>query len=264
MIRTNRRTGRRPKAAPAVEALEGRALLSVAVLGVRPAAAIVANQDDGSGRDAILSALRGGPGSEFVTLIRRQVPNFRRVIAEFASGARTEISVRGAAAKVPQFRPGYTGPRIDQLNPTVAGAVQLNRRRLELGAIVRGPIDLPTSSTYVWGINRGGAAPIGPFEGLPDIRFDAVVAVTRDATGITGSVRDLNTGTVTPLQPSDIRIQGPTIRVLLNPALLPSTGPPLRSFRFAFWTQSGPGGLETIGGFVPSTASIPIGSLGRS
>lgn len=257
---------RRPRAhrlRPVLESLEGRVVLSHAA----PPAGMVAariNLADGSGAPAILAALNGGAGSEFVTLIRRGVPNVNAVLRQFVLGTRTELQVKGFAVKTPHFQPQYAGPKLDQFNPTAAGAVLLKDGRLELGAILRGPIDRPEPVTYSWGMDRGSGAADPEGLGVPGARYDAVVRVTRSGQDLGASITDLKTGAVTPLASSAVQIQGPTIRVFLtNPAgLLPSTGKPLAKYSFFFSTRSGPGGPATVGGFVPSTHSIPIGVLG--
>src|SRR5689334_23049246 len=109
---------------PVVEPLEGRLALSHAAPMV-PTVAAKINLSDGSGASAILSALHGGAGSEFVTLLRRGVPNVNAMIRAFALGRRSEVDVKGFAVKTPHFQPQYTGPHLDQFNPTAAGAVLL-------------------------------------------------------------------------------------------------------------------------------------------
>jgi hypothetical protein len=256
-----------------VEALESRQVLSHAPsaagllashLRLAGMAALQTNTADGSGASAILNALRGGAGSEFTTLIRRGVPNLNSVIRQFALGRRSEISVKGFAVKLPHFQPAYNGPQLDQFNPTAAGAVILKDGRLELGAIMRGPIDLPIATTYSWGIDRGGAPADPQGYGMPGLRYNSTVSITRDGSTLMASIKDLNTGAVTALDPSSVKIQGPTIRVYLNnpSSLLPSTGAPITKYNFAFWTSSGDHGISSIGGFVPGTQSIQVGNLG--
>ncbi len=248
----------------AVEPLEGR-YLQAALTPVLHRVAIAGNQSDGSGAQAILAALNGGAGREFVTLIRRGFPNVGALVRQFVLGQRTSASVNGFSVKIPKLQPLYTGPQLDQFNPTAAGAVLLKDGRLELAAIMRGPIDLPVATTYVWGIDRGARVSDPEGFGLPGLRYDATVSVTRVGSSVTAAVTDRTTGAITTLDPSVVKIEGPTIRVFLaNPStLLPSTGKPLSRYQFAFWTRSGAGGIADVGGFIPSTTSIPIGVLGR-
>ena len=236
---------------PIIEPLEGRLVLSHAPTG--------------AGAGAILGALAGGAGSEFVTLIRREVPNPSAVLGQFATGRRTEIDIKGFSAKLPGFLPTFQGPHLDQFDPTAAGALILGDGRLELAAILRGPIHLPVATTFNWGIDRGAGTSDPQGLGLPSLRYDAVVSVTRSDTAVGASVTDLRTGVTTPIDAGSVSIQGPTIRVFLaNPtASLPSTGQPTSSYRFAFWTSDGSGGPASVGGIVPGSGTLQVGSLAR-
>lgn len=256
---------------PTVDPLEGRTLLSglpaspprsavaAAVFGIK-----VPRSADGDGTAAILSAFRGGPGSEFVRLIRPQVSNPAAILRQFQSGQIREFAVRGAIFQKARFLDGYTGPRFDQHKIVAAGAVVLSDRRMELGAIVDGPIDAATTSVYTFGFDRGGADS-APIAGLPTTRVDALVTVVRDASGrLTGTIRDLKTGSVTPLASRAMRVTGPTLRVRIDPKSLPSTGATLSRYRFAFATASAvDGGAETLAAAAPSTGTIAVGDLRR-
>lgn len=250
--------------------MEGRTLLSAGVLASPKAAAVVALQiptgQATPGEVAqVLAAIRKGAGAEFITLLRREVKNIQSVIAGFSLGLINEYRVPGIVLKVPKFQEQYTGIRLDQLSATAAGAVLAARNRLVLGAIMRGPIDDPTPSTYVFGFDRsGGLLTSSPFPNRPNIRYDATVTVTVAGGSISGSVTDLNSGAVTPLSSRAIQIRGATLRVVLNPNLLPSTGAKLNAYRFAFWSRSAAeGGIETVASFAPEEQSIPIGTLVR-
>ena len=248
-----------------VEPLEGRVLLAQVL--PRPASVHVAgNTSDGSGYPAILAAINGGVGSEFVTLIRRGVPNLGLVIRQFLSGQRDSLTVKGFAAGPAKFQPLFQGARFDQFKPVAVGAALLRDGRLELAAIVDGPIDYPLATTFVWGINRGTATNDPEGFGQANLRYDAIVSVTRaaDAT-VTASVKDLKTGTVTPINASAVTIEGATIRVFLQKPseILPSTGKSIAQYKVAFWTRTGPGGIETVGAFMPPSGSILVGILGK-
>ena len=142
------RRRRAPRLVPGVEAMEGRALLSglgPALPGPRAAVAALRLGDLGgtvvapdAGRAAILNALRGGAGSEFVTLIRRQVRNLNAVLAGFIAGTRNEFAIKGFAVKTPKFQELYTGPRLDQLSATAAGAVLLGPSGLATPVLLHG------------------------------------------------------------------------------------------------------------------------------
>lgn len=264
MTPTRRREALRYR--PRLDGLEGRALLSGMVPTVTPhrVAAIraAANTSDGSGAAAILSALRGGPGNEFVRIVRPQVPNLGAVLLKFQLGLIQEYAVRGAVFRTPKLLESFTGPKFDQLSAIAAGAVIRSKRRLELGALMRGPIDAATPSVYVFGIDRGGAT-TAPIPGLPNHRFNATVTIVRDPNGtLTGSVQDLNTGATTPIARSNIFVQGPALRVYVDPRALPSTGAALARYRFAFVARdSTSGGAETVASVAPTGGTILVGDL---
>lgn len=250
---------RRRFAPPCVELLEGRVVPSTMAVAPKPVVAIKLNLADGTGLEAVLAALRGGPGSEFLKVVRRQV-NVNKTILQFGIGTRTELVVKGVVIKTPKFAASYTGPKLDQFNPTAAGVLLLPKDRIELGAIMRGPIDRPEPVTYVWGLNRGGGTARNDGFGPSGVAYDAYVSVTRANGAITASVTDLKTGAVTPLDPSVVKIQGPTIRVFLPKAstLLPSNGLAIAKYKFSFWTRSGPNGLADLAGFLPNSGSAPV------
>src|SRR4051812_39246644 len=102
---------------PVVEPLEGRVVLSHAPALRATVAEKAINLADGSGAGAILAALNGGAGSEFVTLIRKQVRNVNGTILQFAAGRRSELDVKGFAVKTPHLTDTYKGPHLDQFNP---------------------------------------------------------------------------------------------------------------------------------------------------
>ena len=247
-----------------VEPLEGRIAMSHAAIAP-PRVALLANSSDGSGQAAFLAAMRGGPGSEFITLIRKQVRNVTGLAVGFGSGLIQSINLKGFVAKQPYLLETYTGPHLDQFNPMAAGALYLSNGRLELGAIMRGPIDRAEKVTYVWGLNRGGGTPDSTGFGPTGVPYDAYVSVTRENGVITASLTDLKTGVVTPIDSSSVRINGPTIRVFLkNPkTLLPSTGLPITKYQFAFWTRGGDSsGQSGLASFLPSNGTAQVGNLG--
>ncbi len=148
----------------AFEHLEGRALLShaagVFAAPVRVTALVNhherAIRTNPAGVAAIVSALGGGPGSEFVSLIRREVHNLSSVISGFESGRITQYTIAGLAAKIPNWQPAYAGSPYDRMALTLAGAILLKGSSLELGAITRGPFAEDNATTTVaFAINRG-------------------------------------------------------------------------------------------------------------
>jgi hypothetical protein len=256
------------------EPLEGRALMSgtrihfprisgAALLSRFNPAQITAAA---SGETAILSAISGRAGHEFVSLIRKQLsfPRILAIEAGFASGAISEYRLAGAVVKLTNLQSDYKGPAHDPLSLTVGGAVLLKRKTIELGAIVRGPFTTYPGTTYiVFGIDRGAGARLGPaFASRPRIEPDALVTVTVGPYGRSNSatITDLTTGATQPLDPARIQVAGPVVRLLVPTSELPSEGLPVNKYRFAVWTRIQLiGGIENVGSFAPENTMIPIG-----
>ena len=194
-------------------------------------------------------------------MIEKQVPISRvlTLVGQFASGARTEVALNGIAFRVATILSTYTGAHYDYQAVVAAGAVVLPKHVLELGAILRGPNRSLAPAYYVFGIDRGSGASLGPrFPELPGITPDALVTITADTndTNPTGTITDLRTGAVSTISPSEIQFDGSTLRVFVNPAQLPSTGFPLSKYRFDFWVQSQPGNnFATVGSILPDNES---------
>jgi len=256
----------------AVEPLEGRALLShtaAAFPAPMRAMAIVnhperAIRTDPAGVAAILSALNGGPGSEFVSLIRHEVRNLSSVIGGFESGRITQYTIAGLVAKIPNWQPAYTGSPYDRMALTLAGAILIKGNTLELGAITRGPFaEDNATTTVVFAINRGAGSSLGPyFAARPSITPDALVTITVGPYGRTysGTVTDLTTGASQTISSQNILVAGPVVRVYLSTSLLPSKGFSIAHDRFAAWTALAPNrGIASVGSFAPENAMIPIG-----
>ena len=201
------RPKRQRRATPTVESLEGRALLSgpghALPALARPAIASrihTAIRVDPGGYAAILSALNGGLGSEWVKLIRAQVHNLSAVIGGFVSGKFTSYSIPGLTVKTPNVQPQFAGQPYDQLLANVAGASVFKGNVLELGAIMRGPFHDPATSYYVFALNRGAGANLGPtFASKPGITPDTLVTLTVGPYGssASGTITDLTNGSIT-------------------------------------------------------------------
>jgi hypothetical protein len=259
------------KLRPTVESLEGRALLSGAAhpLPRVAHAAMISHvhssgiRSNSAGLAAVMNAILGGMGSEFIKLIQREVRNVGAVLSGFMSGTLRQYSIPGLTVKTPTVQPQFAGQPYDQLLPTAAGAVVLKGNVVELGAIMRGPFRDPNTSYYVFALNRGAGSNLGPtFSARPGITPDALVTITVGPYGssATGTISDLANHTTQPIGPSNIKIIGPTIRVFLNTSQFPSTGLPLPKYRFAFWTQTQLGGdITTVADFAPESSMIPIG-----
>jgi hypothetical protein len=220
-------------------------------------------QTDPAGIAAIMAALNGGMGHEWITLIRSHVHNLGSVVGGFISGHLSAYSIPGLTARTPGVLPSFTGQPFDQLLPTVVGATVFRHNVLELGAIMRGPFHDPAPSYYVFAFNRGAGTNLGPtFSAVPGITPDALVTITVGPYGssASGTISDLTTGATQAIPGSSIKIQGPVLRVFLNASQLPSTGWPVQKYRFAFWTQTQPGNdITTVPSFAPNGSMIPIG-----
>lgn len=262
----------RKSSRPAVESLEGRALLSglKPFVSGGPRSALIGQAHpsiatDPAGIAAIMSALNGGMGKEWVSLIRAGVKNPLAVITGFLTGKYTAYSISGLTARTPGVQPAFGGQPYDQLLPTVAGAAVFKGNVLELGAIMRGPFHNPEPSYYVFAFNRGAGSGLpATFASRPGITPDAVVTLTVAPYGssATGTITDLTTQTTQDIPSSSIKIQGPVVRVFLKTTQLPSRGWTLQKYRFAFWTQTQPGNdLTTVASFAPDSSMIPIGVL---
>jgi hypothetical protein len=264
--RTRRMTTHRP----ACETLEGRELPSGLTVPASVESALIqgvaqhAIKTVPGGVAAIQSALGGGPGSEFARLVLSEVKNPSALLSQFESGASTAASIRGAAARNATILGSFTGAHYDYLAAVAAGAIVVSPSTLELGAILRGPNRSTAPAYFVFGIDRGAGAGLGPlFPARPGITPDALVTITAapNNTSVSAAVTDLTTGAVTPLAPSAIQAKGSTLRVFVPLSELPSTGAPASQYRFAFWTQSQPGNsLANVGSFVPDSTMIPVGT----
>jgi len=254
------------------EALECRALLSVS--GIRAprvsGAALLARVDapkitDASpGQTAILNAIFGGAGHEFVTLAQHEVHNISSVVNGFRTGAIIQYTVAGLVFKTTNWQTGYTGFRHDPLSLTVGGGVLLKGKKIELAAIVRGPFTTYPGTTYiVFAINRGAGSKLGPaFASRPGITPDALVTVTVGPFGQSNSatITDLTTGSTQPLNPPEIQVAGPVVRLLVSTSQLPSKGLPVSKYQFVVWTETQlDAGYQDVGSFAPEGSMIPLG-----
>jgi hypothetical protein len=166
----------------------------------------------------------------------------------------------GIVMKAPHFYEFYTGQKGAELN-AVRASGELSRRGnfiftgTNQGRISQGP------AAYVWGIDRSGNLPPGPFMNRPNVRFDAVVIVKLDSSQtLSASVLDLARGTLTALPSGSARILGRTVRVTVPTSLLPSTGLPLTEYRFNYWPEDGgPPVSSSVASFLPELTTVPVG-----
>jgi len=218
-----------------------------------------------SGKTAILNAIFGGAGHEFVALALSEVKNPLSVVAAFENGSITQYSVPGLVVKKPNWQSAYVGILHDPLALNVGGAVLLKGRKIELGAIVRGPFTTyPGTTDIVFAINRGDGSKVGPaFPSRPGITPDLLVTVTVGPYGgsTSATITDLTTGTTRPIASPIIKVAGPTVRALLPTSLFPSKGFSIPKYTFAVWTETQANApIQDVGSFVPEDSMIPIGA----
>jgi hypothetical protein len=243
LMRLNHDSRRRNKrnAAFLVETLEGRALLSGLhglaghhVHGPLPAAAAI--------------GMFGG---------HSQSPHHQFVIS-MVPDARKPKGPTGVVKKRPRFYEFYTGPQLAELNTTGAsGKLSRDGSTFVFTGTVKGKIN-NSVGVYVWGIDRSGNLSTGPFQGRPNIKFDAVVVVTLDPS-LTPSARviDLTTFAMTNLPAGSASIHGRKVTVVVPASLLPSTGLAPSQYRFNFWPDYlGESGTAS---FAPESTDVPVG-----
>ncbi len=104
-----------------------------------------------------------------------------------------EGEAHGRIARFARVKPlFYTGPKWSELNAVRASAElspsgNFTFTGTSAGAINKGP------AVYVWGVDRNGNLPPGPFTSRPDIKFDAVVVVAvNPSLAVTAQVVDLD------------------------------------------------------------------------
>ena len=218
-----------------------------------------------AGESAVLNAIFGGAGHEFVTLALREVHDLGAIVTGFETGRLTQLSVAGLTVKSPpNLQPLYGYAPHDPLALNMAGALVLKRKTIELAAIVRGPFTTYPGTTYiVFAINRGAGGRLGPvYPSRPGITPDALVTVKVGPYGQSNSatITDLTTGATQSVDPALISVAGPTVRLLVSESQLPSQGYPVNKYRFAVWTEIQPNAtISQVGSFIPEDSMVPIG-----
>src|SRR5262249_25078769 len=118
----------------------------------------------------------------------------------------------GIVTKTPRFYKFYTGPKLPELNAVKASAVlAADGSSFTFTGTNKGPIK-QAPALYVWGVDRNGNLPPGPFTGRPQIRFDAFVVVSLDSS-LTPSARvvDAANGSSTTLPSGSASISGRSV-----------------------------------------------------
>jgi len=167
----------------------------------------------------------------------------------------------GVVRKAPHFYEFYTGPKRDSLNVVAASARLFPRGAIVLAGATNGEFISVPPAIYVFGIDRNGSLPPGPFPGKPNIRFDALVVVTLKPPPAppTAVVMYLNTGKSVTLPQDAITFKSRQVLVQLTAKLLPSTGLPVSHYLVNFWARSAPGKPNRIASFVPESSMFQIG-----
>jgi hypothetical protein len=167
----------------------------------------------------------------------------------------------GVVAKAPHFYQSYTGPRLAELNAVKASAaLSTAADTFTFTGTNQGPIKT-APAVYVWGIDRSGNLPPGPFTGRPNVKFDAVVIVALDSSlSPTAEVMDLARGTTTALPSGSAHVSGRTVSVTVPASLLPSTGLDPSQYRFNYWPEDGgPPVSSSVASFAPENTTAQVG-----
>ena len=164
----------------------------------------------------------------------------------------------GIVTKRPHFYEFYTGEKAQSVNATRASVMLSTRRhRFTLTGTVQGTIN-DTGDIYVWGIDRNGQLGPGPFQGRPNIKFDAVVVVTlNDSLAPTAQVIDLKSGIMWTLLAESTSIRNKMVRVVVPASFLPSTGLTPSQYRFNFWPDYDT--PTAVASFVPEFTDAQVG-----
>jgi hypothetical protein len=175
-------------------------------------------------------------------------------------GREHESEHNGTVVKTPRFYEDYVGPQLAQLNVVKASGQLLRDGSFRFLGVNQGAIDPNVCATYVFGVDRNGNLPTGPFPDRPNIRFDATVAikiVPGQATTVT--VTDLANKQTTTVQDPALQISGRRVEVVIPGSLIPSTGLAPSQFRYDFWPEDGLAGSTNIASFAPESQDIRIG-----
>jgi len=164
----------------------------------------------------------------------------------------------GIVTKRPHFYEFYTGEKAKSVNATRASAIlSMRSNTFTFTGTVQGKIN-DSGDIYVWGIDRNGQLGPGPFQGRPNIKFDAVVVVTlNDSLAPTAQVIDLKSGIMWTLLAESTSIRNKMVRVVVPASFLPSTGLAPSQYRFNFWPDYDPQTARAR--FVPESTDVKVG-----
>jgi uncharacterized protein (TIGR03118 family) len=174
-----------------------------------------------------------------------------------------DFGQNGIVKKIPHFYEDYKGPKLAQLNSVAAAGELKPDGSFEFIGVNQGALDPKVAATYVFGIDRNGKLPTGPFNKRPDIRFDALIEVSvKPGQATTASVIDLAKHTTTSLPQGSFSAEGRVIAVTVPGSLLPSTGLPPSQFRFNYWPENpDPALKEQIASFTPEFNDAQVGVI---
>ena len=169
----------------------------------------------------------------------------------------------GVVTKAPHFYEDYKGPKLAQLNSVAAAGELRPDGSFEFVGVNQGALNPKVAATYVFGIDRNGKLPAGPFDKRPDIRFDALIEVSvKPGQATTATVIDLANHTTTSLAQGSFSATGNVIAVTVPGSLLPSTGLPPSQFRFNYWPENpDPALTESIASFTPEFNDAQVGVI---
>lgn len=168
----------------------------------------------------------------------------------------------GLAVKFPRFYDLYTGNKLPELNAVMASVKLLPSNTFQFIGTNHGKISTKVPALFVFGIDRSGHLPTGPFPNRPNIKFDAVAVVIVSPTSApTATVIDIaNGGKATPLSPDAFRLLGPRVELSVPASLLPSTGLSPAQYRFNYWPEAFPGfAANLVASFLPEFGTAQVG-----
>jgi hypothetical protein len=246
LVRAACRRVRLLRARPSLEGLETRELLS--------------------GTESLISAALGAAA------VQGTAPSVQQLFQQSLSQhPLIETIEAGSVSKLPMFYAGYTGPKLPDLDVLGAKAKLFRGRGFVFKGYVLGAINTSQNSFYVFGVNRGGASPPGPFPARPMIDFDAEIIVSTSPDGFEGEVQRFNAKgeptTSSGLANNAVVFSGNRVTVFVSGGLLGSTVPRgtaelQKHYSYAFWAGVSPSDPKGIAGFAPEfmdTSVLPVG-----
>jgi hypothetical protein len=167
----------------------------------------------------------------------------------------------GTVHKAPRFYPFYTGPHRAELNAVAATGRLLPDGSFQFSGTNQGRIS-SAPAVYVFGVDRSGNLPPGPFTERPGVRFDAVVVVSLDQSlHPSALVEDLASQATTVLPEGSALVKGRRVVVTVPGSALPSTGLAPAQYRFNYWPEDGgPPVSASVASFAPESTTVQVGT----